>query len=460
LTNSTNLNVTITWVNQAPSFSLAVTSLTVDKYDVGVTITNAVTNILAGPTNESSQTVSFVVTNSSSSSFLVPPSVNSSGTLAFTPAATGGTVTVGIKAVDDGGTNNGGVNTSAFQTLTITIPANPFPYLTGPFAGLFYDTNTAANASSGYFNLVLATNGTYTGYLLNAGNSNTFNGQFDISNSYSSVVTSDYILDLTIDTSANWTETVSGTVSNTTGLWNVPLESYLLGYSASFPTPLAGEYLLAMPGFADPADGPAGYSFLSVIISNAGAASLTGYTADDTYCQQVSQISLGGYYPVYVPLSGNGSTGSLVGWLNFTGALSNSVNTNSILTWFNETGATTMYSAGFTNQALPLAAYYDSTLADLLSFSSATVILSGGNLTTPITNSVTVSGNAVIVDPSATNGLSLTINRATGEVTGSFVTPGDTTNSIYSVMLQDTTNVVEGYFLGTSEGGSFILFGN
>ncbi|HZM05141.1 MAG TPA: hypothetical protein VFC44_19250, partial [Candidatus Saccharimonadales bacterium] len=460
LTNSTNFTLTIVPVNQAPSFNLAVSSITVDQYDVAVSIPSAVTNVLAGPTNESSQTVSFTVTNSSPSAFLVPPSINASGTLAFTPAAQGGTVTVGVKAVDSGGTANGGRNTSAVQTFTIVIPDNPFPYLTGPFAGLFYDTSGAANASSGYFNLTLATNGTFTGYILCAGDSNIFNGQFDISNSTASVTASNYSLDLTVDTSMSWTETVSGSVSNTTASWNATLQSYLLGNSPSFPTPLAGSYRLAMPGLSDSSAGPGGDSIFNLSISNAGAVSLTGYMADDTYCSQASQISLAGYYPLYAPLYSNGRNGSVMGWLNFTATSSNSVSDASALTWFNEAGASALYPAGFTNQAVPATWLYDSTLSDLLSFSSGSVILSGGDLSTPVTNAVTVSQNLIIVDPSATNGLTLTINRTSGEILGSFIGAGHHTNLIDSVILQDSTNVAKGYYIGTSQDGSFILFGN
>ena len=103
---------------------------------------------------------------------------------------------------------------------------------------------------------------------------------------------------------------------------------------------------------------------------------------------------------------------------------------------------------------------YDSTLSDLLSFSSGVVILGGGNLTAPITNAVTISGNVITVDPTATNGLNLTIDRASGEIMGSFIDAGHHTNSIDSVILQNTTNVVRGYFQGTGQVGSFILFGD
>ena len=70
-----------------PIFNLALSSYRVDKYNVAVSVANAATNILAGPTNESSQTVSFTVSNNNSGLFLVPPSVTAGGTLAFTPSA-------------------------------------------------------------------------------------------------------------------------------------------------------------------------------------------------------------------------------------------------------------------------------------------------------------------------------------------------------------------------------------
>ncbi len=459
LNTTTNIVVIITPVNQPPFFNVGQSSITVDKYDVAASIPNVLTNIHAGPTNqfanESGQTVSFVVTNSNSNLFDTLPSFSSGGTLSFTPGDRAGTVTVGVQAQDNGGTANGGVNTSGWQTLTITIPANAFQYLAGPFTGLFYDTNAVANQSSGYVDLVLASNGTFTGYSLCAGLSNAITGQFDISNSLANVTNGNYIMDLTVDTTTNWTESITGSVTNTSAHWNASLASYLAGFSSSFPTSLAGKYLMAMPGLADPTNGPAGDSIFSLTISNSGVVSLTADMADSTSATQVSQLSLNGYCPVYLPLYDNGTNGSLFGWLYFTGALSNSVSTNSVLTWFNDAGATLLYPLGFTNQALPLAALYNSAQSPLLSFSTGSVVLKGTDLTTPITNGVTISGTTITANPT-TNSLTLSITQSTGEITGYFIDPTGTSNAIYSVIIQDTTNVVQGYYLGTNS-GSFIL---
>ena len=82
------------------------------------------TGISAGPANESSQVVNFVVANDNNALFSSQPAIAGDGTLTFTPAANAhGTATVTVQAHDDGGTDNGGVDTSAAQTFTITVTA-------------------------------------------------------------------------------------------------------------------------------------------------------------------------------------------------------------------------------------------------------------------------------------------------------------------------------------------------
>ena len=64
--------------------------------------------------------------------FDVPPAIDALGTLSFTPAADAfGTVTFEVFAQDDGGTPNGGTDTSIGSTATITItPVNDAPTIT------------------------------------------------------------------------------------------------------------------------------------------------------------------------------------------------------------------------------------------------------------------------------------------------------------------------------------------
>lgn len=85
-------------------------------------INNWATNISAGPANEASQTLTFLLNNDNSALFLVPPAISSSGTLTFRPADDAfGQAVVTAVLMDNGGTANGGVNISPSQTFTITV---------------------------------------------------------------------------------------------------------------------------------------------------------------------------------------------------------------------------------------------------------------------------------------------------------------------------------------------------
>jgi hypothetical protein len=451
-TNSFLLNVTA--VNDVPSFNLALSAYTVDKYQVPVSIANAVTNISKGAFNETNQIVSFVMSNSNSGLFTAQPAISTNGTLTFTPGARGGTVTVTVRAKDNAGTSSGGVDTAAAQTFTITIPPNPFAALGGAYAGLFFDTNTVANDSSGYFRLVLATNGTFTGHILRAGSSNTFAGQFSPANPTLSLAVSNTpcVLNLTLDTGVNWTETISGSVTNTTAGWDAQLLSFLNVNAGGFPAARAGEYLVAVPGNANAAAGPSGDAALSVVIGVNGVVSISGYLADDTRIAQTTHISRNGSVPFYVGLGANGSAS---GWLTFLSSGLNRLQNDSEVVFIRSSGSA-YYPSGFTNATVAIGSPYNDAATDLLNLSSGTVVLSGGGLSAPITNSFTLANNVITVNPAATNGLSLTMFRTTGQIEGQF-SNGSQTGEINSVILQ-STNVARGYFVLPGGVGKFILY--
>src|SRR5262249_35644073 len=122
--NTATVSITVTPVNDAPSFTKGANQTVLDNAGA-VSVTGWATVISAGPANENGQTLTFLVSNNNNAIFAVQPSISSNGTLTFTPiyplnvASPTATVTVTLK--DDGGTANGGVDTSAAQTFTITI---------------------------------------------------------------------------------------------------------------------------------------------------------------------------------------------------------------------------------------------------------------------------------------------------------------------------------------------------
>jgi hypothetical protein len=113
--------VTVAAVNDAPSFNAGPDQTAVSLLGPQ-TVPGWATAIMAGPADESSQNVSFLVSNDNTGLFSAQPAVAPDGTLTYTPALLAlGTATVIIRAVDDGDVAGGGNVTSPAQTFTITI---------------------------------------------------------------------------------------------------------------------------------------------------------------------------------------------------------------------------------------------------------------------------------------------------------------------------------------------------
>ncbi|AFZ00535.1 FG-GAP repeat domain-containing protein [Calothrix sp. PCC 6303] len=120
---STTQTFTITAksVNDAPSFILGENQI-INEDAGSQTIQNWARNISKGAENESQQKLKFEVSNNKPNLFAVQPTVSNDGTLTYTPANNAnGTATVTIKLVDDGGVENGGINSTQAQTFNIII---------------------------------------------------------------------------------------------------------------------------------------------------------------------------------------------------------------------------------------------------------------------------------------------------------------------------------------------------
>src|SRR5205085_883269 len=126
---------------------------TVVEDDGAQTVSGWATAISAGPPNEATQTVNFIVSNNNGGLFSVPPAVSTTGTLTYTPAANAnGSAIVTVQIHDNGGTASGGVDTSTAQTFTITVTAvNDAPVGTSGSVTTKEDTDAVfATASFGF----------------------------------------------------------------------------------------------------------------------------------------------------------------------------------------------------------------------------------------------------------------------------------------------------------------------
>ncbi len=125
--------IRVSYVNRAPRFTLG-WPLTVPRNQGVVSLFGWATGIAAGPNNplETAQQLTFTVTVDHPELFLVQPILDPSGTLTFTPADTaGGIAQITVTLRDDGGTENGGVDSAPAQSTTIQIlPVNHQPSLT------------------------------------------------------------------------------------------------------------------------------------------------------------------------------------------------------------------------------------------------------------------------------------------------------------------------------------------
>jgi hypothetical protein len=133
--STATVTMTVTCVNDAPSFTKGADQTVLE--DAGAqTVSSWATGISAGPADESGQTLTFNITgNTTPSLFSVAPAIATDGTLTYTPATNAnGSSTITVTLSDNGGTTNGGVDTSAAQTFVINVTAvNDAPSFTkGP----------------------------------------------------------------------------------------------------------------------------------------------------------------------------------------------------------------------------------------------------------------------------------------------------------------------------------------
>jgi Bacterial Ig domain/Subtilase family len=148
-----SFTINVMSVNDVPTFTAGGNQIV--NEDAGPrSLPGWATGISSGPANELGQVLTFDVATNNDALFATMPTVGSTGTLSFmsTPNASG-TASITVRLRDNGGTANGGVDTSSPQTFTITVnPVNDAPSFTpgvsvsvledaGPFAVAEWATN-------------------------------------------------------------------------------------------------------------------------------------------------------------------------------------------------------------------------------------------------------------------------------------------------------------------------------
>ncbi len=135
VSNTAWVALVVTGVNDPPSFTPGPAQQVLPNSGTH-TVTGWATNLSPGPPDESTQTLNFTVTNDHPAYFSEQPALDGNGTLTYT-LATGqsGVATLTVTLQDNGGNDNGGIDTSPAYTTTITVTTPPTVTLTTPFNG-------------------------------------------------------------------------------------------------------------------------------------------------------------------------------------------------------------------------------------------------------------------------------------------------------------------------------------
>lgn len=305
--------------------------------------------------------------------------------------------------------------------------------------------------------MTTTTKGAFSGTLTYGSRIYALRGQFDIyGHAHTSVprvgmnpITIDLHLDLT-----NGTTQITGTCGD--GTWLADM----LGYRSVFnalknPCPWRGRYTLALAGPDMSTNEPCGVGYGTILVDRSGQAHFSGSLGDGTAANLTAPISKNGEWPLFIRLYAN--RGCLWSWLTFTNTPDTDI--DGVATWIKPaiTGSS-FYPNGFTMDIAATGSTYTRppTGHSVLDIASAAVTFDNGNLTTPITNYVTLRPNGTVQNWS-TNGLSLTVALGTGGFSGTVVSTADHRRLPFRGVVLQKQNYAEGIFLGTNQTGCVSL---
>ncbi len=341
-------------------------------------------------------------------------------------------------------------------TVAANFIINPFALVTGPYAGLFYDTNGVDVASSGFVNIMVTPVGGFTTkLLLTSGKTVSISGNFTTDGVFSNSVavkgSTPFVVQMQLD---NANSRIIGSIGNSG--WTAQLEAVHAIFSPVNPAPQgSNNYTLVIPGGADSSIQPGGDGYGTVDVDVSGDVSFVGVLGDGAKATQKTTISRNGRWPFFVaPYKG---LGGILGWLRFTNLANSDISGS--LNWMRQPQSTSkLYPGGFNfpGGVQAFGSVYSFTNGiPLLNLPAGGVsILQQGNLPESFTNHFTLGSNNKIV---SADGLSVTITTKTGLFKGTARDPNNGKSvSINGVLLQKQ-NSAYGTFLGTSQSGPVYL---
>jgi glucose/arabinose dehydrogenase len=326
-----------------------------------------------------------------------------------------------------------------------------FSGLTGSYQGLFYETNGGVrHGASGFFSLVLRSDGAYSGRLQQGTKRYPFTGKFDVDGLATNVVQRPGTNHITAELVLDQNGQITGRMSD--GSWDAALLADRTTFAARTnpATNFANRYTFLLPGSADGLSEPAGDGAGCVIVDPGGRLRFTGVLADGSPMAQSVPISKNGAWPLYLSLYGG--RGSALGWILLTN--STQPDLGGLVSWSRPPlPRPRVYTNGFALDSMLIgSAYHAPGTNTLFSETNAVVIFSQGGLGESVTNNV-ILGPGARVTSASTNRLTLKLRQAAGSFTGTTTLPGATKATTFRGALLQKQGYGGGFFLGTNQSG-------
>jgi hypothetical protein len=210
-----------------------------------------------------------------------------------------------------------------------------------------------------------------------------------------------------------------------------------------------------IPGTTDPAAGPGGDGYGAVKVDAAGTARLTGKLADGTTLAQKAPLSKNGEWPLYLALYSR--KGSLCSWVQFDTSLP-AASLAGTLNWFKPTVPKGLYAPGFTNETPLTGSSYSppaTKTSRVVAITDGLVVLSGGELSNPITTHVVMSQNNRVT--STNTGFTFAFTLSSGLFKGTLLNPATAKKISFTGALLQNSDSGAGYFAGTNQSGQVLL---
>ena len=232
---------------------------------------------------------------------------------------------------------------------------------------------------------------------------------------------------------------ISGQIAN--AQWSAQLLALRAGYDKKLhPAPQQGNYNIVLPGEqGGGASNPAGHGFGKITIKADGSVTWTGTLADGSPVSQSSALSSQGIWPLYAPLYSG--AGFVISWIQVTNRSDSDL--SGMMIWMKPAGVKSSYfKSGFTNEMETVGSLYT---PPPLNSNHGVVVLTGGNLSVPVTNYFSFGANYKASNRAAK--FSLAITPSTGWFSGNYGA------SKFRGALIQNDGIGAGYFLGTNESG-------